>query len=946
MNTLLFLLAFLYAQFYSIDRSEAVDAKTIRLEDHLPLDSSIVHGKFENGLNYYIRKNKKPENRAELRLVVNAGSILESEQQQGLAHFVEHMAFNGTESFKKQEIIDYLESIGMRFGPDINAYTSFDETVYMLQIPTDSLDIIKKGFRILSEWAHQITFSDEEIDKERGVVIEEWRLGRGASSRMLDKQFPILLHDSRYAERLPIGKKTVLDTFHYDEPRRFYRNWYRPDLMAVIAVGDFDPAMIKELIKENFSQIKNIPDPSERVIYPVPNHTETLYAIASDSEATYSRINIYHKLPLEENRTTSAYRAHIIERLFNRMLNERLSELTRKENPPFIYAVSRAGQMIRSKNFYILSAVVEDNGIPQGFETLLTEALRVQKYGFTKTELERHKKAILRSQEQQFNERDKTKSSRYAAQCAGHFLYKNPIPGIAFKFELDQRFLPEITLKELNDLAKKWMTESNRVVLADSPIKSSIQIPPESELAGVIGSIKSKEINAYIDEFIDQPLLKAQPQSKEIISENYFPDMDITEWILENGIRVILKPTDFKNDEIRFSAFSPGGNSLVADSNLIAAESATGIILEGGLGDFNQTQLKKYLSGKIVRVSPYIGQLSEGFSGFASPKDIKTLFELIYLNFTSIREDSIAFSAFRDRLNGIYQNRSASPEAAFYDTLTATLTQNHIRFKPWSIETLSRLNLKKSIEIFRNRFADAGDFTFLFVGNFQPDSLKPWVETYLGGLPVLNRQEAWQNKTYTYPEGIIKKNVYKGKEPKSQTSIVITGPFSWDRRERYVCRSMLNALRIKLRERLREDMSGTYSINVYGGYTHHPIERYRITFQFGSDPERVEELCSEIFTQIDSLKSFGTSDVYLKKVKKSQLLSYETNLKENNFWISNLEFKYFHDEPLNDIFSYKELVTALTLEDIRNAANKYLNTDNYVRVVLFPEKDLSKSDTE
>jgi len=939
MHIILLMLSILSVQLSNIGDPEQIDAGTIGLGQQLPMDSAFVHGKFENGLTYYIRKNKKPENRAELRLVVNAGSILENEQQQGLAHFIEHMAFNGTESFAKQEIVDYLESIGMRFGPDINAYTSFDETVYMLQIPTDSLNIIKKGFQILSEWAHRIAFSDAEIEKERGVVIEEWRLGRGASSRMLDKQLPILLHNSRYAERLPIGKKTVLDTFQHNQLRKFYRNWYRPDLMAVIAVGDFDPTMIEKFIRENFYQIKNIVNPPERVIYEVPDHAETLYAIASDSEATYSRINIYHKLPLEENRTTLAYREHIIERLYNRMLNERLSELTREENPPFIYAASREGRMIRSKNFYILSAIVEDNGIQRGFESLLTEALRVQTYGFTETEMERHKKAILRAREQQFNERDKTESSRYAAQCVGHFLYENPIPDIAFQYDLDKRFLPEIRLEEVNNLSKKWLTEENRVVLADSPQKADLHIPTAIELEAVFNRVKEISIDAYVDDFIDQPLLETEFLPKEIVSENYFADLDVTEWILENGIRVVLKPTDFKNDEIRFSAFSPGGNSIVADSNLIAAESATGIIREGGIGAFNQTQLQKYLSGKIVRVWPYIGELSEGFSGFAAPEDLKTLLELVYLNYTSVREDSISFLAFRDRLFGIYQNRSASPEAAFQDTLTATLTQNHIRFRPWSTETLQHLNLRKSIEIFRNRFADASDFTFLFVGNFKPDSIKPLIKTYFGALPVLNRNETWKNNTYQYPKGIIKKEVYKGKEPKSRTSIVITGPFSWERRERYICNSMMDALRIKLRERLREDMSGTYSINVYSSYVHFPVQRYRITFQFGSDPERVEELCSEIFTQIDSLKAFGTTDVYLNKVKESQLRAYETNLKENEFWISNLEFKYFHQEPLNDIITYNDLIKTLTLEDIKSAANKYLNTDNYVRVVLYPEKE-------
>jgi len=931
----LFLFVLIAAGQTVLDTQES--AQNIALPDTLPMDQAIIYGKMENGLTYYIRQNHKPEKRAELRLVVNAGSILEKDNQQGLAHFLEHMAFNGTEHFAKQDLVNYLEDIGMRFGPDINAYTSFDETVFMLQVPTDSTEIMEKAFLILSDWAHAISLEDDEIDKERGVVIEEWRLGRGASARIRDKQFPVLLYDSRYAERLPIGKKAVLDSFAHQSVRNFYHDWYRPDLMALVAVGDFDPGRIETLIKNNFSHLHNPADERVRKLYPVPDHTETLFSAVSDSEATYSRVSVYKKLPVRHNLTTADYRSQLIKTLYNRMLNERLSELTRSENPPFLYAVSREGRMIRTKNFYILSAVVKDNGIPRGLDALLTEARRIKMYGFTATELERQKAALLRAREQQFNERDKTESSSFAAQYASSFLYDNSLPSITFRYELDKRFLPGIRLDEVDQLAKEWMSDDSRVILADAPEKKGLKLPDKTELAGVLTSVQNKQIDPYIDEAPAQPLLGIIPGGGKIESEEYEQNLDLHIWKLSNGIRVISKQTDFKNDEVRMSAFSPGGTSLVADSLLVAAETATGTILESGIGQFNRTQLQKYLTGRIVRVSPYLGELSEGFSGFASPKDLETMFQLIYLYFMEPRIDSTAFNAFRERLMAIYKNRSASPEAAFYDTLTATLTQNNPRYKPWTVKTLSEMDAEKSLKIFRDRFADAGDFTFIFVGNFAADSLKYMVQTYLAGLPDLKRHENWKDRTYRYPHGVISKKVYKGIEPKSRTEIVITGPFQWNRKERYICGSMMQMLQIKLRERLREDLSGTYSISAGSSFDHYPLERYQLSFSFGCDPRRTDELTAEIFTQIDSLKNFAMKESYLEKIKEIELREYETDLKKNDFWISNLEYKYFNQEPVEDILDYPEMVRQLSMKEVQTAGQKFLDVNNFIKVVLLPE---------
>ncbi len=566
----------------------------------IPVDPQIRIGVLENGVKFYIRVNQKPENRAELRLAINAGSVLENDQQQGLAHFTEHMAFNGTKNFERQELVNYLESIGMRFGPDLNAYTSFDETVYMLQIPTDSSAIVHRAFQILEDWAHNISFEDKEIDKERGVIIEEWRLRRGADSRMRDKQFPILFKDSRYAERLPIGKTEILKTFEYQTLKDYYRTWYRPDLMAVVAVGDFNPDSMQALIEQHFS---NVPVPMtsvKRPLYPVPDHDGTLFAIASDPEATRSTISIYYKQDVQAESLVTDYRKMLVENLFNSILNTRLRELVQQADPPFLFGYSSKGRFIRSKEFYTLGAGVSENGIQRGLEALLTEALRVKKYGFTGTELEREKIDMLRGLERAYNERDKTQSRVYAAEFLRNYFEQEPIPGIAYEFDLAKIYVPGITLEEVNQLADAWITPGNKVILVNMPEKEGVVIPTEEDLTAVFAIVDGKEINAYVDEVIDEPLVDVIPVSGKIVSEKIIDDLKITEWVLSNGVRVILKPTDFKNDEIRMTAFSPGGHSLYPDKDYLPAITATQIMGQSGLGKFDLMELQKKLTGKLA----------------------------------------------------------------------------------------------------------------------------------------------------------------------------------------------------------------------------------------------------------------------------------------------------------------------------------------------------------
>lgn len=908
-------------------------------EEELPIDSLATIGQLDNGLRYVIRKNQKPENRVELRLVVDAGSVLEDEDQRGLAHFVEHMAFNGTKNFAKQELIDYLELIGMRFGPDLNAYTSFDETVYMLTVPTDSAEVVETAFQILEDWAHQISFEPEEIDKERGVVVEEWRLGRGAQRRMFDEQLPILLKDSRYATRLPIGQKAVLDTFQHEALRRFYRTWYRPDLMGLVAVGDLEPAALEALVQDYFARIPATASPRDRTVFPVPDHEETLFAIATDPEATYNSVSIYYKMDVRPQGTVSAYRRSLIEALYHQMFNQRLHELTKRPEPPFLGAYSGQGRWLRSKEFFILGAGVQNNGFDAGLEALLLEAARVREFGFTASELEREKKEMLRGMEQSYRERDKQQSSRFAAEYVRHLLTDEAIPGIAKEYQLYQDLLPGIALAEVNALASEWTSEKNRVIAVEAPEQEGIAVPNERDLRAIFAAVAQQEIAPYADEVSDEPLVAQVPAPAAIVARSQIPEIGVTWWTLANGIRVCLKPTDFKNDEILFRAYSPGGHSLVPDADYVAASTAASVVSEGGVGPFDKIELEKKLAGKVVRVAPWISSLREGLSGSASPEDVQTLFELIYAFFTAPRPDSTAFQAYQTRMKGSIQNRSARPETAFSDTIAVTMAQYHHRARPWSLELLDEMDLAASMAVYQDRFADAGDFSFFFVGNFTLEAMEPLVCTYLGGLPTTGREEAWRDVGIEAPAGVIDKAVYRGIEPKSQSRLIFTGPFEYDGwKNNLALRAMTSVLQIKLREVLREDLGGTYGVWISSSSARYPDEEYRISITFGSDPERVEELTQVIFEQIDSLKTVGTTNLYIDKVKEMRQRQREIDLKENSFWVGSLASLDFNGVDPRRLIQYPALVDSLTAEAVQQAAQSYFNMDRYVRVVLYPEE--------
>ena len=903
----------------------------------LPFDSAVEIGTLSNGMRYYIRENHKPEKRAELRLVVNAGSVLEDEDQRGLAHMVEHMAFRGTKRFAGNQISSYLESVGMRYGPDINAFTSFDETVYMITIPTDTAAIVDKGFEILAEWAHNVAFDPAQIEKERPVVIEEWRLGQGAENRMQNKWFPVLFTGSKYGERIPIGLKSVLETYKPATLRRFYDTWYRPDLMAVVAVGDFDKRQIEGLITRYLGAIPRAISPKARPLSPVPPQAGTLVSINSDKEATRSTIRLLYKQPKRFNTTSATYRQHLVEGLFGSMLNDRFAEITQKPNPPFITADAGQGDLVRSAEAFSLTAVVADNGIRRGLNALLTEGERVKKFGFLQSELDRARKDTQRGIEQAYAERDKTNSNVYAEAYSSAFLESEPSTSIQYDLDAITRLLPGITLAEVNKLAGAWMTDKNRVLATTSPDKAGIVNPAPGELLLAFDAVKGANIAAYSETSLSGQLVDKDPTGGKVVSERQIKEVGITEWTLSNGVRVLLKPTDFNADQITFTSYSPGGASLLSDASFIAASAADLIPTTSGVGKFTVIDLQKFLAGKQVSVFPSIDDLSEGVSGSASQRDVDTMLQLVYLYFTQPRLDTSLVNTFLGRYKGVLANRSASPEAAFSDTLQVTLAQHSVREQPMSAATLDRIDPAKSFDFYKERFADASGFTFVFVGNFSIDSMKPLIAKWLGALPSTGRKETWRDTGIRPPKGVVQRVVKKGAEPKARTALIFTGPFEYNRQNRYYLSALAELLNIKLREALRENLGGTYGVSVSPGAARDPLPSYRFTIGFGSAPERLEALTAAALAQIDSVKRFGTTPEYLNKVKEAALRSRETAIKQNGYWVSQIASFDQSGWPLAEIPDGGKLISALTIADLQRAAVKYLRIDNYVRVSLYPE---------
>lgn len=905
------------------------------LDVPLPLDQRITHGKLPNGLSYYVLPHKKPEKRAQLWLAVNAGSVLEDDDQRGLAHFVEHMGFNGTKRFPKQDLVDLFERSGVRFGADLNAYTSFDETVYQLQVPTDDSELVTRGLSVLRDWADGVTFDPVEVDKERGVVLEEWRLGRGAWKRVFDKQAPVLFFGSKYADRITIGLPEIIQGAPRDTLVRYYRDWYRPDLMAVVAVGDFDAADMVARIEKEFGTLASAAaSRPSRPTVALPSHEQTLVSIETDPEMPTSSVAIVSKLPHRPESSARDFRRRTAERLYHTMLNARLDELTRLPDAPFLSAFSSTSTFVRTADAFIQWASVKEGAAPRGFASLLEEVLRVERHGFTAPEFERAKHELLRQQQEAAKERDKKDGRGYATEIVNTFLQEDAMPGAEAELALLERFLPTYTLEELDALSKR-LGAGSRVILVSGPAKMAK--PTAETMLAISRDVSGRDIKAYDDRGPNVPLMSTKPSPAAVVLTTTIADIGVTEWKLGNGVRVVVKPTDFRNDEIRMSAFSPGGHSLVKDADYDSARFADTVVAEGGLGPFDAVTLKKSLEGKIASVTPFIRELEEGLSGHASPTDLELLLQMTSLWFTGPRRDASAFDAWRAREAESIRNRRLSPEMSFFEDLTSFSSQDHLRRRPVTAEIVEKVDLDKAMSIYKDRFADAGDFTFVFVGNIDVDRLKPLVETYLGSLPAHGRKETWRDVKVFPPPGVKTKIVQKGTEPKSFVAMMFHGTERWSREAENDMRTLGDVLRIRLRELLREEMGGVYGVFVNGDISRRPRQEFMFQLFYGCSPENVDKLEQAIFDEAKAIQTKGIGSDYLTKVKEQRRRTHELDLKDNGFWERELVRAYtFGDDPrlIPDIAPMLDLITS---DRVRAAARKYLPQKQYVLGVLKPE---------
>ncbi|MBC2845753.1 M16 family metallopeptidase [Winogradskyella flava] len=910
----------------------------------LPITPEVKIGKLSNGLTYYIQNNGKPEDKVELRLALKAGSIVETDDQVGLAHFMEHMNFNGTTNFKKNELVDYLQSIGVEFGADLNAYTGFDQTVYILPIPSDDPEKLDKGFQILQDWAGNALLTAEDIDDERGVVIEEYRTRLGARTRMQSKYLDKIAYKSKYANRLPIGTKENLETFKYESLRNFQKDWYRPNLMAVIAVGDLDVETLEKKIKENFSGLKNPQNEKPREEFYSENHEGTFVAIEWDEEATGSQIQIFYKDKgnPEKTKTVSDYRNDMVEGLFDQMINNRLAEYSNKPNPPFIYGFSYKGGIIGNKEAYQSFAQTNETGQLEGLKVLLEENERVKRYGFKASELERAKKDYLARLERQFKNKDKNESGRIVNSYIQHFLQERPIPGIEWTYNYAQSELPSIKLKEVNALISDFLHDDNRLVVLTGPKKDGLTKVTEKEVIDLLESVKKADIKDYEDEAVRDELMPVKPTKGSITKKEVNNEGQINETTtltLSNGAKVTYKKTDFKNDEVLMEAFSYGGTSLYSTEELKQTASANGGLFEAGIDGIDKNEMAKMTSGKIVRVRPYIGGNDEGFRGSASPKDMEMMFQMIHLYFTKLDKDPEAFSSFISKQKAFLGNILSNPNISFSIALGEFTNEGNPRYTGFpDEEALDKANYDLAYEKYKERFANAGDFHFYFVGNVEDDKIAEYAETYIASLPSNGDNEMYKVHDFRPKSGSHEFTYNKGTEPKSQVRLTFSGEAQYDEKEARALSALGEILSIKLIEKLREEEGGVYGAGARGSMSKIPYGRYSFSISFPCGPDNAEKLAAASIAELEKIIKDGPTEVDLDKVKKALLLTRKENLEQNRFWLSAIKGADYNKSDLNNVVNYESNVNALTTKDIHNVAKKYL-TNGYIKAVLMPEEE-------
>jgi len=904
----------------------------------VPVDPTIRIGKLQNGLTYYIRKNAVPKQRADFYIAQNVGAILEEDNQNGLAHFLEHMCFNGTKNFPEKNLLNYFESVGVKFGQNINAYTSLDQTVYNLaDVPTYREGIIDSALLVLHDWSGYVTLDDKEIDDERGVIREEWRTGRGPEARMRKEIMPIMYKDSKYAKRDVIGDIDVINGFDHQVIRDFYHKWYGPDLQAIIVVGDIDIDKIEQKIKALFSDIPSRVGLTPRPYFEVPDNADPLIGVATDPEATNTIVSVMIKHPTtpKEAKNLGTFKLDVENNIISSMLNTRLNELIQKPNPPFVFAGITVTSLVRTKDAFYMYAAAKNGQVVDGLKGMLREAQRVKQFGFVATEFERAKADYLSNLENLLKEKDKQKNQNYVRELYFNYLVGEPIPGIEFEYKFSASVLQTLTIDDINNYVKSLITDQNMIVTVTGPKKDDIKMPTVEELSNALKEVKTEKIEAYVDKVSNKPLVEKVAQEGKVKSTSEDKVFGTTAWTLSNGVKVVFKKTDYKADEIQLNAFSQGGTSLVDVKTLPSATMASQLVSNGGLGEFSSTDLDKMLAGKVVNVQPIIGESFEGFMGNSSPKDFETMLQLVYLYFTQPREDEATYNSFMERMKAFYANASADPRMNFRDSVSVLVANRSPRVMLTNLDFLNKINYKASLDFYKDRFADASDFTFVFTGNINPDEVKGLIEKYIGGLPSIKRTEVAKDNGVRPPKGKAQNYFVKPmKTPKASVSISYTGTVDYTLENKVIVDVIKSVLNNRYIEEIREKEGASYGVGVRLGIKKFPIPSFTANFVFDTDPTRKDKMIEIIHNEVKSIMTQGPSEENLNKAKEFMLKSYEQNQRENSYWSSIIREKYENNLDANS--NYKELVNSVTIEKVKAMAEKLFGQGNIVEVVMSP----------
>ncbi|MCD6179732.1 MAG: insulinase family protein [Bacteroidales bacterium] len=922
--------------------SGIIFAQDIDLTQKVPFDPEIRTGTLENGLTYYLKHNEEPKERASFYMIQNVGALLENDNQNGLAHFLEHMAFNGTEHFEGKGILNFLEKNGVAFGSNINAYTSFAETVYNLSdVPTTKPGLVDSCLLVLHDWSDYLLLTDEELDAERGVISEEWRTRRNASFRIRAQMFPVLFKGSKYAVRDVIGDLDIINNFEYETIRNFYHDWYRTDLQAIAVVGDFDLDEVEAKVIELFSEIKAVDNRREREGYTIPEHDETYYVLATDEEASQSSISIYivRENKDEQEKTLNDMREMYITDLYNTMFRMRISELLQKGTPPFIIGSSSNGGFVRLYDAYSINVVANPNKEDVALEAILTETERVRRYGFVETELERAKTNFLTQMESAYKQKDKISNDRYAREIQRYFLTKEPTPGFDFEMDFMKKIIPEITVEEINAKAKEWIVDKNRTIVISGPSEGVTHLT-EAEALAIMEKVKQAEIAPYVDEAAAASLISEDLKGSKIIFSKKLPAFNAVEWKLGNRVKVVFRHADYEKDKVSIRSFSKGGSSLFGDKYVPSAMMVNEFVNAYGVGKFDAISLRKMLTGKKVEVSPSLGDLTEGINGTSTPKDIETMLQLVYLYFEQPRFDADAHNALKGRYAAYMANLANNPQKIMQDSLSMILTDYNSRTRIMNTEFFDEVSIELIEEMYKDRFKDASDFTFFIVGNIDEKTLKPLVEKYLGSLTDIKREETWKDNHVNAPEGRTEKEIeINFATPKTNVNVIYTKDFEYTQKNRLGLSIIKAVLDLRYTETIREEEGGTYGVGVRVQTSHYPESEATLSMYFDCDPKKADHLKSLLYKEIDKIIAEGPTAIDLDKSVKNMLKIREQSKLHNQYWSSALYNYYYHGINTDDPANYEDILKAFTIEDIKEIAAEFFTDADEIDVIFKPESE-------